>query len=499
MDSQVKIFDTTLRDGEQSPGVNLNKEEKLIIARQLVRLNVDVIEAGFPIASDGDFQAVHAIAREIEGPVITGLARAEQADIEAAAQAIQPAERGRIHVFVSTSDIHLQAQMKADKKTILDLAARSVYQAAGYCNDIEFSPMDATRSDHDFMLEVCLKAIENGATLINLPDTVGWATPHEYWQLFKDFRDAIPEEIQLSAHCHNDLGLAVANSLAAIEAGATQVECSVNGIGERAGNASLEELVMALKSREDVYGKHTQINIAEIARTSDLVASYTGYPIPANKAIVGRNAFSHESGIHQDGVLKDPSTYEIMNPDSLGVKAEQLFLGKHSGRHALEKAYQDLGYQLDREQLNVLFKQFKTLADQKKQVTSKDLEALLGDSLREDFNWELDYFSVKSSSAADPRAEVILSREGASISGTSNGDGAIDAIFQAINQAFDFDDIQLEDYTVNSVSQGQDALAQVSVTISLSPTSKKYRGLASHNDTARASAIAYLRAINSAC
>src|SRR4051794_23194176 len=375
--NRVLIFDTTLRDGEQSPGISLNTAEKLEIAHQLARLGVDIIEAGFPIASNGDFEAVQAISREVREPVITGLARANPADIDRCWEAIREAERPRIHTFVSTSDIHIVHQMQGTREDVLGLARASVAQAKGYCDDVEFSPMDATRADVEFTAEVIQIALDEGATTINIPDTVGYAMPQEYADFLGRLYELVPglRDIVLSVHCHDDLGLAVANSFAGVQAGARQVECAVNGIGERAGNASLEEIVMLLRTRQEAIGIDTALNTRELARTSRLVSRLTGYPVQPNKAVVGRNAFAHESGIHQDGVLKERSTYEIMEAASVGADdITSIVLGKHSGRHALKSALEELGFEVSGQALNTAFKRFKELADKKKQVTAMDLE-----------------------------------------------------------------------------------------------------------------------------
>ncbi len=385
--NRVIVFDTTLRDGEQSPGISLNATEKLEIAQQLARLGVDVIEAGFPIASPGDFQAVRAIAREVHGPIIAGLARAHAADIERAAEAVRDAERPRVHTFISTSDIHIQHQLQSTRYDVLGQARAAVAHARSLVDDVEFSPMDATRADVEFTAEVLAAALEEGATTINIPDTVGYAMPQEYAAFLGRLYELVPglRDVVLSVHCHDDLGLAVANSFAGLQAGARQVECAINGLGERAGNASLEEIVMLLRTREADVGLHHGINTREIARTSRLVSRLTGYGVQPNKAVVGRNAFQHESGIHQDGVLKERSTYEIMSAESVGFdEANSIVLGKHSGRHALQSALMDLGYEVAGQTLNQAFKRFKELADKKKQVTAMDLEALVTDELRSD-------------------------------------------------------------------------------------------------------------------
>src|ERR687887_1114387 len=416
-ENRVHIFDTTLRDGEQSPGISLNTQEKVEIAQQLARLGVDVIEAGFPITSPGDFEAVEAIARQVDGPVICGLARTHKADIDAAWGAIKHSERPRIHTFISTSDIHIEHQLQTTREDVKGQARAAVAHAKQYCDDVEFSPMDATRAEVEFTAEVCAIAVEEGATVINIPDTVGYTTPEEYRAYFERLYALVPglRDVVLSVHCHDDLGLAVANSYAGVLAGARQVECAVNGIGERAGNASLEEIVMLLHTRRADVGVHTGVVTTEIARTSRLVSRLTGYPVQPNKAIVGRNAFAHESGIHQDGVLKERSTYEIMDATTVGVDANAIVLGKHSGRHALRQALEELGYQVEGQALNTAFKRFKEIADKKKQVTAMDLEALVTDELREDVAaYTLQWFDVEASTRRPPHATVsVRSPEGA--------------------------------------------------------------------------------------
>jgi len=379
---RIALFDTTLRDGEQSPGISLNTKEKLEIARQLDRLGVDVIEAGYPVASPGDFDAVQAIARadlDHTGPVICAIARAHAVDIDRAWQAIRDATRPRIHIFLSTSDIHMEYQLQATREDVKGLARAAVAQARSLCDDVEFSPMDATRSDVEFVAEVLRIALDEGATVINIPDTVGYATPDEYGDLLRTLCEQVPElkGVVLSAHCHDDLGLAVANSLAAVQAGARQIECAVNGIGERAGNACLEELIMLVHTRRDRLGVYTDAVTTEITRTSRLVSRLTGFSVQPNKAIVGRNAFAHESGVHQDGVLKERSTYQIMDARSVGLDSNSIVLGKHSGRHALRQALEDLGHELDGATLNRVFARFKATADHKKHLTAIDLEALI--------------------------------------------------------------------------------------------------------------------------
>src|SRR5437868_3265996 len=432
----VRIFDTTLRDGEQSPGISLNKTEKLEIAQQLARLGVDIIEAGFPIASPGDFEAVQAIAREVHGPVICGLARTGFQDIDAAWNAVRDSARPRIHTFISTSDIHIVHQLQTTRDDVKGQARAAVAHAKQYVDDVEFSPMDATRADLEFTAEVVQIALDEGATTINIPDTVGYTMPHEYAAFLGRLYELVPglRDVVLSVHCHDDLGLAVANSFAGLQAGCRQVECAINGIGERAGNASLEEIVMLLRTRQSSIGLWTGANTQEIARTSRLVSRLTGYPVQPNKAIVGRNAFAHEAGIHQDGVLKERTTYEIMDATTVGLHSNSIVLGKHSGRHALSKALEEMGFELDGQALNTAFKRFKEIADRKKQITAMDLEALVIDELREEISgYALDWFEVDASSRRPPHAKVsVILPEGGAGTGSFTGDGPIDAVFQAI-------------------------------------------------------------------
>jgi 2-isopropylmalate synthase len=515
---RVVIFDTTLRDGEQSPGISLNTAEKLEIAHQLARLGVDVIEAGFPIASPGDFEAVQAIARaefEPRPPIVAGLARANPADVDRAWEAVRDAHRPRIHTFVSTSDIHIVHQLQTTREDVKGLARASVAQARALCEDVEFSPMDATRADVEFTAEVVAIAVEEGATTINIPDTVGYAMPDEYAAFLTRLYGHVPglRDVVLSVHCHDDLGLAVANSFAGIQAGARQVECAVNGIGERAGNASLEEIVMLLHTRQADVGLRTGVDTREIARTSRLVSRLTGYPVQPNKAIVGRNAFAHESGIHQDGVLKERSTYEIMDATTVGLEANQLVLGKHSGRHALRAALEELGYQVDGQVLNTAFKRFKEIADKKKQVSAMDLEALVTDELRsERAAYTLEWFDVEASSRRPPHATVgVRTPDGEEVRGSFTGDGPIDAVFRAINAATGLD-ARLREFRVDAVTGGQDALGEVSVVVELGPNAGERVGLpgvvwreratgggqAVDTDIIKAAGIAYVRALTNA-
>ena len=511
---RVIIFDTTLRDGEQSPGISLNTAEKLEIAQQLARLGVDVIEAGFPISSPGDFEAVQAIARQVQGPVIAGLARAHAADVERAAEAVRDAAHPRIHTFLSTSDIHIVHQLQSTREDVKGQARAAVAHAKSFVDDVEFSPMDATRADVEFTAEVLQIALDEGATTINIPDTVGYAMPDEYARFLSRLYELVPglRDVVVSVHCHDDLGLAVANSFAGVQAGARQVECAINGIGERAGNASLEEIVMLLHVRNADHGLSTNIDTREIARTSRLVSRLTGYAIQPNKAIVGRNAFAHESGIHQDGVLKERSTYEIMDARTVGLDANSLVLGKHSGRHALKSALEELGFEVSGQALNAAFKRFKELADKKKTVSALDLEALVTDELREDVAaYHLDWFDVEASSRRPPHATVgIRLPDGSEVRGDFTGDGPVDAIFRAINAATAVD-ARLREFRVDAVTGGQDALGEVSVVVEIGPSHAAVKtgipgvvegervtgaGQAVATDIIEAAGIAYVRALS---
>ncbi len=501
-DRRVLVFDTTLRDGEQSPGIALNTQEKLEIAHQLARLGVDVIEAGFPITSPGDFEAVQAIAREVVDPappIIAGLARTHVADIDAAWEAVKDAERPRIHTFVSTSDIHIVHQLQSTREDVKGQARAAVAHAKGYLEDVEFSPMDATRSEVEFTAEVVSIAIEEGATTINIPDTVGYAMPHEFQAFLARLYELVPalREVVLSVHCHDDLGLAVANSFAGVLAGARQVECAINGIGERAGNASLEEIVMLLRTRcTDIGGLDTAVNTRELARTSRLVSRLTGYAVQPNKAIVGRNAFAHESGIHQDGVLKERTTYEIMDATTVGLETNSIVLGKHSGRHALHDALEQMGFKLDGQALNTAFKRFKEIADRKKALTAMDLEALVTDELRgeEIAGYALEWFEVQASSRRPPHATVAVRLpDGEVAEGSFTGDGPIDATLAAINAATGVRP-ELRDFKIGAVTEGQDALGEVSVVVELDGRSGSGQAIAT--DIIEAAARAYVRALS---
>src|SRR4051812_5438504 len=435
----VRIFDTTLRDGEQSPGATLTRPEKIEIARHLEQMGVDIIEAGFPIASEGDFESVSAIAAEVTKSVVCGLARSTPKDVARAGEAIRHAKMGRIHIFCATSKIHREHKLKKGREEIIRISTESIKQALEYTKDIEFSPEDASRTELDFLVEIVHAAIEAGATTINMPDTVGYATPKTYGEIFAHIRRKLGTDARgviLSAHCHDDLGLAVANSLAAVENGARQVECTINGIGERAGNAALEEIVMALRTRSDFFKATTRIDATKIYPTSRMVSALTGLSVQRNKAIVGENAFAHESGIHQDGVLKYRETYEIMDPASIGLSKNSLVLGKHSGRHAFRDRVTQLGYTLNDEQVEAAFVKFKALADKKKEVFDEDIEALVDDQLELSAGlWELVQLQVVAGSTTIPTATVVLrDSNGETVRDAADGDGPVDAIYSAIQR-----------------------------------------------------------------
>jgi len=464
----VIIFDTTLRDGEQSPGATLHTQEKLQIARQLAHLGVDVIEAGFPASSPGDLEAVQRIARETEGPIICGLARCVRNDVDKAWEGVRDAARSRIHTFIATSDVHMQHKLRMTRQQVLEATRAMVAHARSYCEDVEFSPEDAGRSDPEFLYEVLGAAIAEGATTLNIPDTVGYTLPWEFGQLIRGIRENTPgiEKAIISVHCHDDLGLAVANSLAGIVEGARQVECCINGLGERAGNAALEEVVMALYTRREQMGVTTHINTREIVPTSRMVSSFTGITVQANKAIVGANAFAHEAGIHQDGILKDRHTYEIMDAETVGLAAGRLVLGKHSGRHAFADRLQQMGYHLDDDQLNRSFARFKDLADKKKVVSDADLIALVSDEVfQPEEVYRMEHLQVSCGDHAYATATVALrAPDGTLLVDSAHGTGPVDAVYKAINRIIGVPN-ELTEFSVVSVTEGIDAQGQVTIRI----------------------------------
>ena len=496
--NRIYLFDTTLRDGEQSPGISLNSREKLEIADQLAKLGIDVIEAGFPITSQGDFEAVSLIARKVRGPIIAALARAVDADIERAAEALKDAARPRIHTFIMTSDMQIEHQLRKTRDDVLEMAVHAVKKAKSYVDDVEFSPMDATRSDFGFLCRVLEAVIASGATVVNIPDTVGYATPDEFGKLIRDLIEAVPSmrDVVVSVHCHNDLGMATANALTAVVNGATQVEGTVNGIGERAGNTALEEIAMILDTRRNTLGKHTNIKTEEISRSSRLISTLTGYQVQPNKAIVGRNAFAHSSGIHQDGVLKQRATFEIIDPTRVGISESALILGKTSGRHAFRKHLESLGHKLNDEELESAFLRFKDLADKKSEITDVDIEAILADEMRTLLDvFALEYIHVCGGTDETPTATVKLRKNGDVVEKTSQGDGQVDAVCNAIQRATGVT-AKLISYNVNAITGGLDA--QGDVTIQLDIDGKPVLGRGVSTDIIEASARAYLNAINKA-
>lgn len=492
----IIIFDTTLRDGEQSPGASMNIEEKLKIAKQLAKLNVDVIEAGFAFSSPGDFEAIRCIGMEVKGPIICSLARCKAEDIDAAWNALKNAGKPRIHTFISTSDIHLKHQFRMTREEALKRAVEMVKRAKGYVNDVEFSPMDASRSDKDYLYKVIEETIEAGATTVNIPDTVGYSMPHEFGLLIRGIKENVKniDKAVISVHCHNDLGLATANSLAALKYGAMQVECTINGLGERAGNAALEEIVMAVKTRKDFYDLGSSINTKEIMKTSTMVSRITGLNVQSNKAIVGANAFAHESGIHQDGVLKEKETYEIMSPESIGLSQNKLVLGKHSGRHAFRKHLETMGYKFSDDETNSLFERFKVLADQKKEIFEEDLEAIIADDIyRIPEHYHLKELHFKGGLKEKPVAKVTVNINGNDKSGEDEGDGPVDAAFRAIKNITETN-YELLSYSVKSITGGTDAQGEVSVR--LKDKENIVHGKGADTDIIIASAKAFVNALN---
>ncbi len=494
---KVIIFDTTLRDGEQSPGASLNNKEKLEIAFQLQSLGVDVIEAGFPVSSPGDFDAVRTVAREIKGPVICGLARSVKKDIDAAYESLKHAARPRIHVFLATSKIHMKYKLKKAEDEILKTAVWAVKYARSLMEDVEFSPEDASRTERRFLYQVVEAVIDAGAGTVNIPDTVGYSTPTEFGSVIRDIRRNVPniDRAVISVHCHNDLGLGVANSLSAVSNGARQVECTINGLGERAGNASLEEIVMALKTRQDIFKVETGIKTRQICKTSRLVSKLTGISVQPNKAIVGRNAFSHESGIHQDGLIKEKSTYEIIRPEDVGYGVTNLVLGKHSGRHAFNVRLVKLGYKLSAADMEKAFVRFKQLADKKKEIFDEDIASLaedqIGSAIPEKFR--LAGFKAMGSNEEVPNACIRISVNGKEKTGESEGDGPVDASFKAIDKVTGIKG-RLTDYQIRAVTRGKDALGEVSLRYASKGREFSGRGLST--DIIEASIKAYIDAVN---
>lgn len=497
MSRKIKIFDTTLRDGEQTPGVNLNLKEKVIIAKKLEELGVDVIEAGFPIASKGDFDAVKAIASEIKNSTVAALARASKQDIDRAYEAIKDAIKPRIHTFIATSPIHMKHKLNMTENEVLEKAVSMVSYAKTLCEDVEFSAEDAYRSDKRFLAEIFSKVIEVGATVINIPDTVGYALPTDYYEfiqeVIKNTRGA--ENVDFSVHCHDDLGMAVANSLSGIMAGANQVECAINGLGERAGNAALEEIVMTIKTREKNLGMHTDIDTTKIWRVSNMVSSITGVFVQPNKAIVGKNAFAHESGIHQDGVLKEKSTYEIITPESIGKYAnDNIVLGKHSGRHAFDDYLKKNGVNLEKEALDNAFGEFKRMTDKKKHISSRDIDAIINNNAKSiEEVYTLKSFQVYSGNKMICTTTVEIEKGNEILMESAVGEGSVSSAFNAVERALGFS-INLEDYAIRSVTDGKDALGEV--TVKISSENKIFTGSALSADVMEASIAALINSVN---
>jgi 2-isopropylmalate synthase len=492
------IFDTTLRDGEQSPGASMNNDEKLRIAKSLEKMKVDVIEAGFPIASEGDFESVRDIANTIKSSTVCGLARALEKDIEIAGKALKNAVSGRIHTFIATSPIHMERKLRMQPNEVTDQAIKAVKFARNFTDDVEFSPEDAGRSEIDFLCEIIEKVIKAGASTINIPDTVGYNLPEQFGNLIHNLLTRIPnsDKAVFSVHCHNDLGLAVANSLSAVLHGARQVECTINGLGERAGNASLEEIVMTVRTRQDVFDCDTTVDATQIVPTSRIVSTITGFPVQPNKAIVGANAFAHESGIHQDGVLKSRETYEIMKAQDVGWLDNKIVLGKHSGRNAFKTRMQELGIEFTSDnELNETFKRFKTLADKKHDIFDEDLQALISETGKsnKDLGYQLVQLKVCSETGTTPKANITLQKDGKSKEGTAEGGGPVDAAFKALESIVNSDS-ELQLYSVNSITSGTDA--QGEVTVRLQKSGRIVNGQGSDTDIVIASVKAYLNAIN---
>ncbi|MDE1888899.1 MAG: 2-isopropylmalate synthase [Planctomycetota bacterium] len=497
MADNIIIFDTTLRDGEQSPGAGLDINEKVQIARQLTLLNVDVIEAGFPVSSPGDFESVRRIAQEIRGVSVAGLARAVEKDVDSAAKALEKAERPRIHVFLATSEIHRKYKLLKAKEEIINLAVKGVKHALKYVSDVEFSTEDASRTELDFLIQVVEAVIDAGAKTVNIPDTVGYAIPDQYASIIRGLKENVKNihKAVISVHCHNDLGLAVANSLAAVKAGAQQVECTINGIGERAGNAALEEIVMAIKTRHDFYHCSTRVVTKELIATSRLVSALTGLRVQRNKAIVGENAFAHQSGVHQDGILKERTTYEIVKPEDVGLQKTKLVLGKLSGRHAFKERIKELGYELSEKEFERAFEEFKHIADKKKEIFDEDIEAIIGiEKMEIPGIFQLESLSITCGPNAVPTAGVRLRlQDDRVVDNVTTGDGPIDALFKAIDLSTGISG-KLQDYNIHAVTSGKDAMGEVDLNIDVD--GKIIRGRAVSTDIIEASAKAYLNAIN---
>lgn len=495
MEKMIRIFDTTLRDGEQSPGCSMNLEEKIVMAKQLEALKVDIIEAGFAIASPGDFRSVKEIARVIKDSTVASLSRTLEKDIWSSYEALKDAVSPRIHTFIATSDIHMKYKLKQTPDEVVESAVAGVKYAKRFISDVEFSCEDATRSRKEFLYRIIKDVIDAGATVINIPDTVGYATPFEMFNLVKDVKENVPNihKAQISVHCHNDLGLGVANSLYAVLAGADQVECTMNGIGERAGNASLEEIVMALATRRDYYNAITRLDTTQIMKASKLLTSITGVAVQPNKAIVGANAFSHEAGIHQHGMLENRSTYEIMTPESVGLNVSKMVLGKHSGRHAFKDRIVSLGYELSDEEIDAAFKEFKILADKKKQVFDEDIVSIIERDEQNDQEFTLEKFDIVSRKGRPSEATVWLRKQNESMEAVENGDGPVDASFKAVEKIVG-KEIELLDYTLHSITEGQDAMGKA--TVKIQAGEYNYNGKGVSTDVVEASIKAFIDAIN---
>jgi 2-isopropylmalate synthase len=496
MSKKIFIFDTTLRDGEQSPGASLNSAEKMEIARQLARLNVDIIEAGNPISSQEDFDSVSSIAKEVKGPTICALARCVEADIKRAGEAVKYAENPMIHVYIGVSGVHMAGQLRKTPKQVMEMAVSSVRLAKSMYNEVEFSPMDAARAEPEYLYDIIKATIDVGATVINIPDTVGYAVPEQFAKLISDIQKNVLniDKVRLSVHCHDDLGMATANSLAAVKAGATQIECTINCMGERAGNTALEEVVMAIKTRGDYFDAHTDIKTQEIIHTSRLVSRLTGFVIPPNKPIVGSNAFAHSSGVHQDGVLKERNTYEIMNPQDVGIQQSEIILTARSGRHALRHRLSELGYTLSDDQLNRAYERFLRVADKKKQIFDEDLEAIVEDELPNIPQiFSLEYIQIFSGTKFVPTATVGLRKGDEVIQEAAYGDGPVDAAYRAIDKITGVK-VELDDYSINAATRGKDAMGEVLVRIR--SNGRTIIGRGASTDVIEASAKAYVNAIN---